>query len=46
MSEGLCVSGDRVYVLFESGARQYKLFVRRVLKEVYSFVPHEDLSGK
>lgn len=46
MSEGLCVSGDRVFVLFESGANKYKLFVRRVLKEVYSFVPSEDLSGK
>ena len=30
---------ERVYVLFESGAKQYKSFVRQVLKEVYSFVP-------
>lgn len=46
MSEGLCVLKDRVYVLFESGANQYKLFVRKVLKNVYSFVPRENLSGK
>lgn len=46
MSEGLCVSGDRVYVLFESGANKYRLFVRRVLRNVYSFVPRENLSGK
>ncbi len=43
MSEGLCVmkerGEERVYVLFESGAKQYKSFVRQVLKEVYSFVP-------
>lgn len=41
MSEGLCVSGSRVYVLFESGASQYRIFVRRIIKDVYSFVPKE-----
>jgi len=46
MSEGLCVSGNRVLVLFESGAKKYRVFVRRVLREVYSFVPRENLSGK
>lgn len=39
MSEGLCVEGDRVYVLFESGAKKYKMFVRQMLDEVYSFIP-------
>lgn len=39
MSEGLCVSGRRVYVLFESGAKKYRPFVRQVLENVYSFIP-------
>ncbi|MDE6585257.1 MAG: hypothetical protein K2K80_01070 [Clostridia bacterium] len=39
MSEGLCVSGKRVYVLFESGAKKYSTFVRQVLDSVYSFIP-------
>ncbi len=39
MSEGLCVKGDRVYVLFESAAYKYRPFVRQVLKNVYSIVP-------
>lgn len=39
MSEGLCVSGERVNVLFESGCYKYKKFVRTVTGEVYSFVP-------
>lgn len=43
MSEGLCVMKDRneerVYVLFESGAQQYRKFVRQILEEVYSFIP-------
>lgn len=43
MSEGLCVVKERgeekVYVLFESGAKQYRKFVRQILDEVYSFVP-------
>ena len=34
MSEGLCTIGDRVYVLFESGANKYKHFVRQSLKNV------------
>lgn len=43
MSEGLCALKDgseqRVYVLFESGAKKYKTFVRQILTNVYSFVP-------
>lgn len=39
MSEGLCVVGDRVYVLFESGAKKYRTFVRQILENVYSFIP-------
>lgn len=39
MSEGLCVVDDRVYVLFESGAKKYRTFVRQILDEVYSFIP-------
>ena len=43
MSEGLCVmkerGEERVYVLFESGARQYRKFVRQILTDVYSFIP-------
>lgn len=39
MSEGLCVSNDRVYVLFESGAKKYKMFVRQFLNDIYSFIP-------
>lgn len=43
MSEGLCVVKERgeekVYVLFESGAKQYRKFVRQILDEVYSFIP-------
>lgn len=41
MSEGLCTIGDRVYVLFESGATKYKYFVRQSLKNVYSFIPRK-----
>ena len=45
MSEGLCVTYEngveRVNVLFESGAKKYKTFVRQILKEVYSFVPRK-----
>lgn len=41
MSEGLCTIGDRVYVLFESGANKYKHFVRQSLKNVYSFIPRK-----
>lgn len=39
MSEGLCTIGDRVYILFESGAKKYSTFVRQVHTNVYSFVP-------
>ena len=46
MSEGLCVLKDgngeqRVYVLFESGAKKYRTFVRQILTNVYSFVPNK-----
>ncbi|MDE7082423.1 MAG: hypothetical protein K2O89_01805 [Clostridia bacterium] len=41
MSEGMCTLDGRVYVLFESGANKYKPFVRKVLKNVYSFVPRK-----
>lgn len=41
MSEGLCTVNGRVYVLFESGANKYKVFVRQVLKNVYSIVPRK-----
>ena len=39
MSEGLCVIDDRVCVLFESGAKKYRRFVRQILDEIYSFIP-------
>ena len=39
MSEGLCVKNERVYVLFESGAKKYRAFVRQKLENVYSFIP-------
>lgn len=39
MSEGLCVEKDRVFVLFESGSKKYKMFVRQILTDVHSFVP-------
>lgn len=41
MSEGLCVSGERVYVLFESASYFYKHFVRQQLKNVYWFIPRQ-----
>jgi len=41
MSEGLCTVEGRVYVLFESGAKKYSPFVRKVLKNVYSFIPRK-----
>ena len=37
MSEGLCSTGDKVFVLFESGSKKYRMFVRESLKNVYSF---------
>lgn len=39
MSEGLCASGDRVYVLFESGCYKYKTFVRQRITDVHYFTP-------
>lgn len=37
MSEEIVIKNDRVYVLFESGAKKYKIFNRKQLKNVYSF---------
>lgn len=42
MSEGLCASGERINVLFESGAKKYRKFVRRILTDVYSFIPSKN----
>lgn len=40
MAEGLSVgTNGRVNILFESGAKKYKAFVRQSLDEVYSFMP-------
>lgn len=39
MAEGMCVNGDRVYVLFESGCYKYKSFVRQKLTDIYYFTP-------
>lgn len=39
MSEGLCASGDRVFVLFESASYKYRTFVRQQLRNIYSFIP-------
>lgn len=39
MSEGMCVNGDRVYVLFESGCYKYKTFVRQKITTVNYFTP-------
>lgn len=37
MSEELVIKNDRVYVLFESGAKKYRLYNRKKLSNVYSF---------
>lgn len=37
MSEGLCSSGDKIYVLFESGSKKYGAFVRERIDHIYSF---------
>lgn len=37
MSEEIVIKNDRVYVLFESGAKKYKIFNRKQLSHVYSF---------
>ncbi len=48
MSEGMCsvtpttannAPTKRIHVLFESGCKKYKLFVRKQTKNVYSFIP-------
>lgn len=41
MAEGMCVNGDRVYVLFESGCYKYKLFVRQRITDIVFFTPRE-----
>lgn len=41
MSEGLCASGDRVYLLFESASFKYKNFVRQQIRNIYSFIPRQ-----
>lgn len=49
MSEGMCIvttkgsnnqAIQRIYVLFESASKKYRLFTREKIKNVYSFVPH------
>ena len=37
MSEGLCSSGDKIYVLFESASKKYRAFVREQTDAIYSF---------
>lgn len=39
MSEGLCCSGGKVQVLFESASYKYNKFVRCQLKDIYGFIP-------
>ena len=41
MAEGLCVKGNSVFVLFESGCYKYKTFVRQILTNIYSFTPRK-----
>jgi len=36
MSEEIVVNNDRIYILFESSAKKYKIFNRKQLKNVYS----------
>lgn len=36
MSEEITIKNGRVYILFESGAKKYKIFNRKQLKNVYS----------
>lgn len=36
MSEEIIIKNDKVYILFESSAKKYKLFNRKQLKNVYS----------
>lgn len=37
MAEEIVIKNDRVYVLFESGAKKYKMYNRKQLNNVYSF---------
>lgn len=41
MAEGMCVNGDKIYVLFESGCYKYKAFVRQQIRDIYFFTPRE-----
>lgn len=36
MSEEIVINNDRVYILFESGCRKYRAFVRKRINNVYS----------
>lgn len=36
MSEEICIKDSRLYILFESSAKKYRLFNRKALKNVYS----------
>ena len=36
MSEEITIKNGRVYILFESGAKKYKIYNRKQLKNVYS----------
>lgn len=36
MSEEICLSGDRLYILFESMANKYKMFVRTRVRKIVS----------
>lgn len=42
MAEGMCVNGDRVYLLFESGCYKYKMFVRQRITDIVYFTPREN----
>ena len=41
MAEGMCVNGDKIYLLFESGCYKYKAFVRQQIRDIYFFTPRE-----
>ena len=36
MSEEIAIKNNRVYILFESAGKKYKMFNRKQLKNVYS----------
>lgn len=42
MSEGLCVNGSSVYVLFESGCYKYNIAVRQITTNIYYFTPRKE----